>query len=100
MIDLNDVLLTRTKCLITMSEESWLWHRCLVNVNLDLLNKMVSKYLVIGLPKIKFSKDHTCDACRMGNQTRVSFKSKNIVLTYRHLELIHMDTLVLLGQKS
>ena len=75
MLDLFDVSLTSTKCLVTLNDDSWLWHRRLAHVNFDLLNKVVSKDLVVGLPKIKFSKDHLCDACQMGKQTRVSFKS-------------------------
>jgi hypothetical protein len=91
MLDLNEVSLTSDKCLVTMSEDSWLWHRRLTHVNFDLLNKIVSKDLVLGLPKIKFTKDHLCDACQKGKQTRISFKSKNIVSTTRPLELLHMD---------
>ena len=74
-----------------MNDDSWLWHRRLAHVNFDLLNKVVSKDLVVGLPKIKISKDHLCNACQMGKQTRVSFKSKNVVSTSRPLELLHMD---------
>lgn len=91
MLNLDGVSLVGTKCLVTMSEDSWLWNRRLAYVNFDLLNKLTSKDLVIGLPKIKFSKDHLCDACQMGKQTRVSFKSKNIVSTSRPLEVLHMD---------
>jgi transposase InsO family protein len=74
-----------------MSEDSWLWHRRLAHVNFDLLNKVVAKDLVVGLPKIKISKDHLCDACQMGKQTRISFKSKNIVSTRKPLKILHMD---------
>lgn len=91
MFNLDDISLIGTTCLVTMSEDSWLSHRRITHVNFDLLNKVTSKDLVIVLLKIKFSKDHLCDACQMGKQTRVSFKSKNIVLTLRPLELIHMD---------
>ena len=91
MLDLFDVSLTSTKCLVTLNDDSWLWHRRLAHVNFDLLNKVVSKDLVVGLPKIRFSKDHLCDACQMGKQTRVSFKSKNVISTSRPLELLHMD---------
>ena len=83
MLDLNEVSLTSDKFLVTMSEDSWLWHRRLAHVNFDLLNKVVSKDLVLGLPKINFTKDHLCDACQKGKQTRISFKSKNIVSTTR-----------------
>lgn len=54
MLYLNDVSLLNTKCLVIMSEDSWLWNRRLAHVNFDLLNKVVSNDLVIGLPKIKF----------------------------------------------
>ena len=91
MLDLNEVSLTGAKCLVSMSEDSWLWHRRLAHVNFDLLNKIVSKDLVVGLPKIKFSKDHLCDACQMGKQTKISFKSKKIISTTKPLELLHMD---------
>ena len=55
------------------------------------LNKLISKDLVIGLPKLKFEKDRLCDACQKGKQVRVSFKSKNVVSTTRPLHLLHMD---------
>jgi len=47
--------------------------------------------LVIGLPKLKFEKDHVCDACQLGKQTRSSFKGKDIVSTSKPLQLLHMD---------
>lgn len=73
MLSLNDVSLTSIKCLVTMSEGPWLWHKRLTHVNFDLLNKVVSKDLVIGLPKIKISKDNICDACEMEKKTSFSF---------------------------
>ena len=47
--------------------------------------------MVTHLPKLNFEKDRICDACQLGKQTKVSFKSKNIVSTSRPLELLHMD---------
>ena len=32
------------------------------------LNKLISKDLVIGLPKHKFEKDRLCDVCQKGKQ--------------------------------
>ena len=55
------------------------------------LNKLISKDLVIGLPKLKFEKDRLCDACQKGKQVRISFKYKNIVSTTQPLQLLHMD---------
>jgi len=38
------------------------------------LYKLISKDLVIRLPKLRFEKDRLCDACKKGKQIRVSFK--------------------------
>ena len=40
------------------------------------LNKLVSKELVGGLPKLKFVNDGLCNACQKGKQARSSFKSQ------------------------
>ncbi|XP_058008180.1 uncharacterized protein LOC131182852 [Hevea brasiliensis] len=45
----------------------------------------------LGLPKINFEKDHVCKPCSLGKQTKVSFKSKNVISTFRPLELLHLD---------
>jgi len=55
------------------------------------LNKLISKYLVIGLPKLKFEKDHICEAGQKGKKTKHSFKLKNVVSTSKPFELLHMD---------
>ena len=47
--------------------------------------------LTIGLPNLKFVKDKICDACQFGKQVRSSFKSKNLVSTFRPLKLLHID---------
>jgi len=90
-LDLDDVSSSGAKCLIAKNEDSWLWHRHLSHVHFDLLNKIVSKDLVVGLPKIKFEKDRLCDVCQKGKQTRVSFKPKKVVSTSKPLELLHLD---------
>jgi len=91
VLDLDDALSSGAKCLIAKNEDFWLWHRRLSHVHFDLLNKVVSKGLVVGLPKIKFEKDKLCDACQKGKQTRVSFKPKNIFSISKPLELLHLD---------
>jgi len=58
---------------------------------MDQLNILISKDLVVGLPKLKFEKDKLADACQKGKQTRASFKSKNIVSTTQPLQLLLMD---------
>ncbi|GJR93298.1 retrovirus-related pol polyprotein from transposon TNT 1-94 [Tanacetum coccineum] len=51
---------------------------------------IASKELVRNLPKLKFDQ-HFCDACKIGKQAHASHKAKNIVLTTRCVELLHMD---------
>ena len=55
------------------------------------MNDLCKNELVIGLPKLKFNKDKSCDACQKGKKSNFSFKLKNVVSTSRPLELIHMD---------
>jgi len=55
------------------------------------VNKLISKYLVVGLPKLKFEKDQICEACQKGKQIKHSFKLKNVVSSSKPLELLHMD---------
>jgi len=60
------------------------------------INVLISKFLrgnklVKGLPKFKFGKDDLCDACQKGKQSRISFKSKNMISTSRLLELLDLD---------
>lgn len=64
--------------LVTKNENSWLWQRCLEHVHFDLINKIAFKNLVVGLPKIKFSKGKLFDAFQMIKKTRVYFKSKRL----------------------
>jgi len=91
VLDLDDVSSSGVKCLTAKNEDSRLWQRRLSHVHFDLLNKVVSKDLVVDLPKIKFEKEKLCDACQKGKQTTVSFKLKNIVSTLKPLELLHLD---------
>ncbi|XP_049378086.1 uncharacterized protein LOC125842830 [Solanum stenotomum] len=58
--------------------DSWLWHRKLGHASMHALEKLSKLELVIGLPKLKFEKNHICDACQMGKQTRSSFKETEV----------------------
>lgn len=46
--------------------------------------------LVKGVPKINFNKYAICEACIKGKQVKNSFYSKNIILTTKSLELLHI----------
>ncbi|GKA71207.1 retrovirus-related pol polyprotein from transposon TNT 1-94 [Tanacetum coccineum] len=77
-------------CLITIVENSTLWHRRLGHANIRLIQSLASMELVRNLPKLKFDQ-HFCDASKIRKQAHASHKAKNIVLTTRCLELLHMD---------
>lgn len=57
----------------------------------SLLNKLISKDVVRGLPKLKFAENKICEVCVNVKQIRSSFKPKKEVTSSRILELLHMD---------
>ncbi|KAH0653229.1 hypothetical protein KY289_030907 [Solanum tuberosum] len=74
-------------CLASMSDDPWIWHKKLGHAS----REASQNDLVIGLPKLDYSKDHICDACQMGKQTRNSFSSKDTVSTNKPIQLLHED---------
>ena len=74
-----------------MDDNGWLWNRMLRYAHVNLISKLVKKDLVIGLPKITLENDRLCGAHQQEKQTKISFKSKNIVFISRPLQLLHMD---------
>ena len=76
------------ECLLSRSDESWLWHRRLAHIHTNHLNKLKSKDLVSGLPNIKFQDNRLCDACVKGKQIRSPFNSKDIVSTKYPLDVL------------
>ena len=63
------------------------------HASMHTIAKLISKDLVLGMPKLNINLDHVCRTCQLEKQTRGSFKSKNVVSTTRTLELLHMDLL-------
>ena len=74
-----------------MNDDVLLWDKRLGHACLSLLNKLVSKDLVVCLPSIKYNDGKVRDACARGKQVRSSFKSKNCVSTTQPLEMLHVD---------
>nr|GEU89651.1 integrase, catalytic region, zinc finger, CCHC-type, peptidase aspartic, catalytic [Tanacetum cinerariifolium] len=71
--------------------KSWLWHRRLNHLNFGTINDLAKKYLVRGLPRLKFEKDHLCSACQLRNSKKHSHKpkAKNTIMEVLHT--LHMD---------
>nr|GEV59818.1 retrovirus-related Pol polyprotein from transposon TNT 1-94 [Tanacetum cinerariifolium] len=44
------------------SLQAWLWHCRLSHLNFDSINLLLKNDIVIGLPKLKFIKDHLCSS--------------------------------------
>jgi len=52
--------------LSALDNDIMLWHKRLGHASLSLLNKLISKDLVVRLPSIKYNDDKVCDACTRG----------------------------------
>jgi len=77
--------------LSALNDDVLLLHKKLGHVSLSLLNKLILKDLVVGLPTIKYNDGKVCDACAKGKQVKSSFKSKRCVSITRPLKLLHID---------
>nr|GEW48099.1 retrovirus-related Pol polyprotein from transposon TNT 1-94 [Tanacetum cinerariifolium] len=73
------------------SFQSWLWHRRLSHLNFDTINLLSKNDIVVGLPKLKFVKDHLCSSCELGKAKRKYFHTKLTPSSKRQLHLLHMD---------
>nr|GEX76218.1 hypothetical protein [Tanacetum cinerariifolium] len=58
------------------SSQAWLWHRRLSHLNFDTINLLSKNDIVVGLPKLKFIKDHLCPSYELGKAKRKSFHTK------------------------
>nr|GEZ38176.1 retrovirus-related Pol polyprotein from transposon TNT 1-94 [Tanacetum cinerariifolium] len=73
------------------SSQAWLWHRRLSHLNFDTINLLSKNDIVVGLPKLKFVKDHLCSSCELGKAKQKSFHTKLTPSSKRRLHLLHMD---------
>nr|GEV69049.1 hypothetical protein [Tanacetum cinerariifolium] len=73
------------------SSHAWLWHRLLSHLNFDAINLLSKNDIVIGLPKLKFVKDHLCSSCELGKDKQKSFQTKTTPSSKRRLQPLHMD---------
>nr|GFB06434.1 hypothetical protein [Tanacetum cinerariifolium] len=77
-ITLQDTSSPNPICLMAevTSSQAWLWHGRLSHLNFDTINLLSKNDIVIGLPKLKFVKDHLCSFCELGKAKRKSFQTK------------------------
>nr|GFA00710.1 hypothetical protein [Tanacetum cinerariifolium] len=96
--DLYSITLQDTNCLNPIclmakasTSHAWLWHRHLSHLNFDTINLLSKNDIVVGLPKLKFVKDHLCSSCELGKAKRKSFHTKLTPSLKRRLQLLHID---------
>nr|GEY34516.1 hypothetical protein [Tanacetum cinerariifolium] len=77
--------------LTAASSQAWLWHRRLSHLNFDTINLLSKNDIVVGLPKLKFVKDHLYSSCELGKATRKSFHAKITLSSKRRLQLLRMN---------
>nr|GEX75317.1 ribonuclease H-like domain-containing protein [Tanacetum cinerariifolium] len=75
-ITLQDTNSPNLICLMAKatSSQAWLWHRRLSYLNFDTINLLSKNDIVVGLPKLKFVKDHLCSSCELGKAKRLKMK--------------------------
>nr|GFC91040.1 ribonuclease H-like domain-containing protein [Tanacetum cinerariifolium] len=63
-ITLQDTNSLNPICLVAKatSSQAWLWHRRLSHLNFVTINLLSKNDIVVGLPKVKFVKDHLCSS--------------------------------------
>nr|GFB74912.1 hypothetical protein [Tanacetum cinerariifolium] len=92
-ITLQDTTCPHLICLMAKATSSqvWLWHRRLSHLNFDTINLLSKNDIMVGLPNLKFIKDHLCSSFELGKAKRKSFHSKLTPSSKRRLHLLHMD---------
>nr|GFA13212.1 retrovirus-related Pol polyprotein from transposon TNT 1-94 [Tanacetum cinerariifolium] len=92
-ITLQDTNSPNPICLVAKetSSQSWLWHRRLSHLNFDTINLLSKNDIMVGLPKMKFVKDHLCSSCELGKAKRKSFHTKLNPSLKGRLQLLHID---------
>nr|GEU80958.1 integrase, catalytic region, zinc finger, CCHC-type, peptidase aspartic, catalytic [Tanacetum cinerariifolium] len=72
-ITLQDTNSPNLICLMAKatSSQAWLWYRRLSHLNFDTINLLSKNDIVVGLPKLKFIKDHLCSSSNINGKRYV-----------------------------
>ena len=76
--------------LIHANKEINIWHEIFGHINYSYISYLSEKYMVIGLPKIKFSKG-VCQGCILVKHPEHKFERASNERTSAPLELFHSD---------
>jgi hypothetical protein len=100
LVDFNENTAELNTCLIAKTNMGWLWHRRLAHVGMKNIHKLLKGEHILGLTNIHFEKDWVCSACQAGKQVGAHHPHKNIMMTDRPLELLHMNLFGLIAYIS
>ena len=64
------------KCLVSVNDDTWLWHRRPGHVSMHTISKLSKNNLVKGLPKLAYQKNLMCDACVKEKHQKYPSKAK------------------------
>ncbi|GKE36777.1 retrovirus-related pol polyprotein from transposon TNT 1-94 [Tanacetum coccineum] len=89
-ITLQDTSTPNPICLIAKaaSSQAWLWHRRLSHLSFDSINLLSNNDIVIGLPKLKFIKDHLCSSFNAVG-VKVTTAGAKLMLLVQKLQLLN-----------
>jgi len=90
-INFSKLVDQKVSCLLSMNDKKWVWRRRLGHANWRLIPKLSKLQLVKVLPNIDYHSDALCGACQKGKIVKSSFKTKDIISTFRPLELLQID---------
>src|ERR1044072_3026430 len=74
-ISISDLVKQNAKCLLSVNEEQWVWHRKLEHVSLRKISQLNKLELVRGLPNLKFTSEAVCEACQKGKFKLVKLRN-------------------------
>ncbi|KAA0053320.1 gag-pol polyprotein [Cucumis melo var. makuwa] len=85
-----------TGCVVTdKNNQVKLWH-----ISLRSLDKVIRNEAIVGIPSSDINGKFFCGDCRVGKQTKSSYKSLKECYTIRVLELLHLDPMGLMQTES
>jgi hypothetical protein len=91
LVDFTDNNAELDTCLIAKTNMGWFWRHQLAHVGMKNLHKFLKGEHILGLTNVHFEKDRICSAFQAGKQVGTHHPHKNIIMTMRLLELLHMD---------
>ena len=93
LADLNSGANDEDNCFYSKAspEDSWLWHKKLSHLNFKIVNSLVKRDLVRGLPPLEFTQQGLCEACQKGKAKIASYKGTDTSNITEPLQLLHMD---------